>query len=187
MLEIVSLFTCFNPLLSAPTIAQFSRIGCTLLAMTGRVTMLNISRWTSKGGSYPTIQRFFNTVVPWGMVCALFFKTHLLDRDGEYLIAADQTTVSKSGKQTHGLNRFFASVFGKTIPGVAFLAISLLSVKQRRSYPMSMAQIVRDTASEAIPPPKKHPNDSCPAPPKRKRGRLSGKPQPGQNRCGSHR
>ena len=187
MLEIVSLFTCFRPLLSPTTSAQFARVGFALIAMTGRVTMLGISRWAGKGGSYRTIQRFFNTVIPWGMVFSLFFKTHLLDRDGEYLIAADETTVSQSGKQTHGLNRFFSSVFGKTIPGVAFLAISLLSVKQRRSYPMGMAQIVRDNASEAIPPPRKHPNDLYPAPPKRKRGRLSGQPQPGQNRCGSHR
>ena len=28
--------------------------------MTGQVTMLNISRWTSQGGSYRTGQRFFN-------------------------------------------------------------------------------------------------------------------------------
>ena len=174
MLEIVSLFTCFRPLLSATTSAQFARVGFPLIAMTGRVTMLGISRWAGKGGSYRTIQRFFNTVIPWGRVCWLFFKVHLLDRDGEYLIAADETTVSQSGKQTHGLNRFFSSVFGKTIPGVAFMAISLLSVKPRRSYPMGMVQIVRDTTSEAIPPPKKHSNASYPAPPKRKRGRPKG-------------
>ena len=100
MLEIISLFTCFRPLLSATTSAQFARVGCALIAMTSRVTMLGISRWAGKGGSYRTIQRFFNTVIPWGRVCWLFFKTHLLDRDGEYLIAADQTTVSKSEKQT---------------------------------------------------------------------------------------
>jgi len=28
------------------------------LSMTGRVTMLGISRWTEKGGSYRTVQRF---------------------------------------------------------------------------------------------------------------------------------
>jgi putative transposase len=34
-----------------------------VLAMTGRVTMLGISRWTEEGGSYRTVQRFFNTGV----------------------------------------------------------------------------------------------------------------------------
>jgi putative transposase len=30
-----------------------------MLAMTGGVTMLGIFRWTEKGGSYRTLQRFF--------------------------------------------------------------------------------------------------------------------------------
>ena len=71
MTEIVSLFACLHPLLSATTIAQFDRIGFALLVRT------EPSRWTEKGGSYRTIQRFFNTVIPWGQVCALFFKTQI--------------------------------------------------------------------------------------------------------------
>ena len=79
--------------------------------MTGRVTMLGISRWAGKGGGYRTIQRFFNTVIPWGLVCGLFFKTHLLDLNSVYLMVGDETTVSKSGKCTYRIDRFFASVF----------------------------------------------------------------------------
>ena len=48
MLEIISLFTCFRPLLSATTSAQFARVGCALIAMTSRVTMLGISRWAGQ-------------------------------------------------------------------------------------------------------------------------------------------
>jgi hypothetical protein len=47
------------------TIRQFNHIALALLSMTGRVTMLGISRWTGAGGSYRTVQRFFATVVPW--------------------------------------------------------------------------------------------------------------------------
>ena len=94
--------------------------------------MLNMSRWTSKGGSYRAVQRFFNTVLPWGAICWLFFKPHLLDPNSEFLIAVDQTTVSKAGKSPYGLDRFFSSIFGKMIPGGAFLAISLLNVTQRQ-------------------------------------------------------
>lgn len=46
------------------TIRQFSRIALAMLAMTGRVTMLGIARWTADGGSYRTVQRFFSTVIP---------------------------------------------------------------------------------------------------------------------------
>ena len=38
-----------------------------MLVMTGRVTMLGISRWAGKGGSYRTVQRFFSTVIPWAI------------------------------------------------------------------------------------------------------------------------
>ena len=59
MPEIIALFTVFAPHLSTATLRHFSIVVFALLAMTGRVTMLNISRWTPKGGSYRTIQRFF--------------------------------------------------------------------------------------------------------------------------------
>jgi len=45
------------------TIRQFSRIALGMLTMTGRVTMLGISRWTADGGSYRTVQRFFTTLI----------------------------------------------------------------------------------------------------------------------------
>ena len=85
MPEIIALFTVFIPHLSATTIRQLCRVVFALLAMSGRVTMLNISRWTSQGGSYRTGQRFFNTVLPWTTICWMFFRTHLLDRESDYL------------------------------------------------------------------------------------------------------
>ncbi len=51
--------------LKKTTLRQMSRINPALLAMTGRITMRGISRWTEKGGSYRTVQRFFHTVQPW--------------------------------------------------------------------------------------------------------------------------
>jgi len=41
--------------------------------MTGRVTMLGISRWAGKGGSYRTVQRVFSTVMPWAILFWVFF------------------------------------------------------------------------------------------------------------------
>jgi len=51
---------CLQPEVTLTTIRHFNRIALALLAMTGRVTMLGISRWTGKGGSYRTLQRFFS-------------------------------------------------------------------------------------------------------------------------------
>ena len=147
MYDILSLFSVLHPHLSMTLLRQFSRVVSALLAMTGRVSMLNISRWTSEGGSYRTIQRFFNTVIPWGTISWVFFSTYLLDPESTYILAGDETTVSKSGTSTYGLSRFFSSVSGKTIPSLAFLSLSLVSVKERRSYPMVMEQIVRGNAA----------------------------------------
>ena len=123
MYDILSVFSILHPHLSTTRLRQFSRVVLGLLAMPGRVSMLNISRWTSEGGSYRTVQRFFNTVIPWGSVYWVFFSTYLLDRESTYILAGDETTVSKSGESTYGLSRFFSSVYGKTLPGLGFFSL----------------------------------------------------------------
>ncbi len=111
--------------------------------------MLGLSRWTEKGGSYRTIQRFYNTVIPWGTIQWLFFKAHLYRSDTEYLLVGDESVVTKAGKTTHGLDRFFSSIFGRPIPGLAFLAFSLVSIKERKSYPLLVEQVVRSEEEKA--------------------------------------
>ncbi|WP_052317518.1 transposase [Caldilinea sp.] len=66
--------------------------------MTGRVTMLGISRWADKGGSYRTVQRWFNKVLPWAQIGWLFFRTHLY-RPGEVYLAVGDERVSKPGDE----------------------------------------------------------------------------------------
>ena len=176
MYDILSLLSVLYPHLSTTSVRQFSRVVLGLLAMTGRVTMLNMSRWTSEGGSYRTVQRFFNTVMPWGTLYWVFFSTYLLDREGfPYILAGDETIVSKSGSSTYGLSRFFSSGHGKTIPSLAFFGLSLVSVKERRCYPMIMEQIVRGDTCNPGPPETSQPHDTTQTPlPKRKRGRPKG-------------
>ncbi len=111
--------------------------------------MRGISRWTEKGGSYRTVQRLFQTVIPWPLVFWWFFREHSLDQDEVYILAGDECVVSKSGKQTHGLDRFFSSLSGKPIPSVSFFSLSLVGTKERRSYPMMVEQIIRTEAEKA--------------------------------------
>ena len=74
MYDILSLFSVLYPHLSTTSVRQFSRVVLGLLAMTGQVTMLNISRWTSEGGSYRTVQRFFNTVILGECLLGVFYN-----------------------------------------------------------------------------------------------------------------
>jgi hypothetical protein len=106
--------------------------------------MLGLSRWAEKGGSYRTIQRFFNTTIRWASVNWFFIRHHLLDPSDTILIAGDESVVTKSGKKTYGLDRFFSSLYGKPVPGLSFFSLSLISVKERVSYPVMMEQVLKE-------------------------------------------
>jgi len=108
-MDILSLFTCFETLATTTSIRRLNIIAQAVLTMTGRITMLSISRWTQKGGSYRTIQRFFAARLPWAEMKVKFFQRHLFNPKHEYILAGDATTVTKSGSQTHGIGLFFWS------------------------------------------------------------------------------
>ena len=59
MNEITTILTWLHSLLDRSTYRQLLVINQSLLVMTGRVTMLGISRWAEPGESYRTMQRFF--------------------------------------------------------------------------------------------------------------------------------
>jgi putative transposase len=170
MPDILAHLQSLEPYLTSTTVRQLSHIVVAMLMMTGRVTMLGMSRWTDKGGSYRTIQRFFTTRIPWAWVFWLFFRQQLFNPDDVYLLAGDESIVTKSGKKTYGLDRFFAGLYGKPVPGLSFFALSLISVQERRSYPIMVEQQVRETGQKATPKPKK----TRSAVPKRKPGRPKG-------------
>ncbi len=128
-----------------------SHIITAMIAMSGRVTMLGISRWAGKGGSYRTVQRFFYTAMPWAMMFWQFFRQHLFNPEDVYLLAGDECIVPKSGKKTFGLDRFFSSLYGRPVPGLAFFALSLISTQERRSYPIQVEQMMRNQTVKAAP------------------------------------
>jgi hypothetical protein len=74
MPDILSVLLKLMPTLPKATCRQLHRIVLAMLAMTGRITQLGISRWTDKGSSYRTIQRFFHTQIDWASVQWLFFQ-----------------------------------------------------------------------------------------------------------------
>ena len=148
-MDILALLHCLQPAVSSTTLHQFSRIVVALLAMTGRITMLGISRWAGQGGSYRTVQRFFSQALPWAMLFWVFFRQHVYRADEVYLLVGDEVVATKAGKLTYGLDRFFASLYGKPVPGLAFFTLSLVRVQARRSFPMRVEQVVRSEAEKA--------------------------------------
>jgi putative transposase len=119
-MDILALGQCLQPHVTATTCRQCSRIMSAMLVMTGRVTMLGLSRWAGTGGSYRTVQRFFATVMPWATLFWVFFRHHVSRSEDSSLLVGDEVVVTKAGKITHGLDRCFASLYGKPVPGLAF-------------------------------------------------------------------
>jgi DDE superfamily endonuclease len=151
MPDIMVLFACLSQCLEPTPLRQLGRVIEAMLAMSGRVTMRGLSRWSGKGGSYRTIQRFFNARLNWCHLNWLLIRHHVLDADDVVLMSGDHVVVTKSGKMTYGLDRFFSSLYGKTVPGLCFLSLSLLSVKRRTSYPVLTEQVekVCEAAAQA--------------------------------------
>jgi hypothetical protein len=173
-MNILALLQPIQNSVSKTTLRQMSRIILAMIAMTGRVTMLGLSRWADKGGSYRTVQRFFYTVIPWGQLFWSFFRERLLDQQDTYLLAGDECIVTKAGDRTHGLDYFFSSLMQKAVPGLSFFTLALVSTKQRRSYPVQVEQMIRTEAEKAASQAKKQAKKAKKDAPKKKRGRPKG-------------
>jgi hypothetical protein len=157
------------------TLRQLSRMVWAILVMSGRVTMLGISRWAGPGGSYRTVQRLFSQALPWAMLFWVFFRQHVYRPDEVYLLAGDEVVVTKAGKHTHGLDRFFSSLYGKPVPGLAFFTLSLVSTQQRRSFPIRVEQVVRSAAEKAASKARADAKQQTPVTAKRRPGRPKGR------------
>jgi len=151
MVDIIALISSLAPYVTATTLRQMARVIAAILAMHGRITMLGISRWTEKGGSYRSVQRFFNTVLPWPLLYWALFRTQLYRSGDPYILVGDECIVPKAGKHTYGLERFFSSLYGKPIPGLAFFALALVNTRARQSYPVQVEQMLKDECGKAAP------------------------------------
>jgi putative transposase len=143
MLDISATLHCLACCLDKKSLRRLGLIAQAMLAMTGRVTMLGISRWTEEGASYRTIQRFFNSKLLWCELQWCLLRSHLLVEDDVYLLAGDEVVVTKAGKHSFGLDRFFSSLYGRAVKGLCFFSFSLISTKRRTSYPLGCWQRVR--------------------------------------------
>jgi len=102
--------------------------------------------------------------LPWAALLWIFVRTHLLTPGERYLLVGDACVVTKAGTETYGVDRFFASIFGKPVPGVSLFALALVSCRERQAFPVQIAQIVRERA--AVPTPQVPPATRKPGRPK---------------------
>jgi len=108
-----------------------------ILAMSGRVTMLSIARWNGKY-SYRTIERFFDMKIDW-----LTIKWNLIkDVLGtELILVADESTITKAGKATFGIGKYYSGLLSKAVNSIQIITFSIVDVKRRRSFPIFTRQL----------------------------------------------
>src|ERR1700738_1989958 len=145
MPDILPILLSLSPALPATTCRRLYRIVLGMLSMTGRITQLGISRWTEKGGSYRSVQRFFHTPMDWSAIQWHFYLQFVYQKGSECLLVGDESPIHKAGKQTYGVDRFFSSIHHKVIPGLAFFSFALINVANRQAFSLSNEQIVRST------------------------------------------
>lgn len=170
-MDLLPLRAWLAPCLDSTTLRRLTHVVAAMLSMTGRVTMRGLSRWTGKGGRYRTVQRFFNTAIPWEKAQWFLIRRHLRTVPGAVLLTGDAVVTAKAGRDTHGLGRFCSSIHGQPIPGLCHLCLSLVPVSERLSHPgMTLP----------VQPPEKVPAPAPPPDPPQKRSR--GRPQGSRNR-----
>ena len=94
MPDIMVLLACVSQSIEPTPFRQLGRVIEAMLSMSGQVTMRGLSRWGGKGGSYRTIQRFFNTSVNWCHLQWLLIRHHLLDADDVVLMSGDHSKMT---------------------------------------------------------------------------------------------
>jgi len=144
MPEILALLQNIAPVVSATILQQMSHVIYGMLISNGRITMLEISRWTETGGSYRTIQRLYHAPMLWLQIQWVFFTSQLQKTNHEYIAAGDEVVFGKAGKETYGIGRFFSSLQNRVIPGLSFFTFSVIDVKERQSYPIQAVQMVKE-------------------------------------------
>jgi hypothetical protein len=143
MTEILALLQNITPVVCPTVLKQMSQVIYGLLISNGRITMLEISRWTEGGGSYRTIQRWYHSQLIWLQIMWIWFTSQVWKAGHEYIAAGDEVVFGKAGKETHGVGYFFSGLQQRVIPGLSFFVFSLIDVNERQSYPIQVVQMVK--------------------------------------------
>ena len=147
-MNILALFHSFCQVHSATTLRQLSVIIAGALCAPHTITMRNIARWSTY--RYRTVQRFFATDIHWPSLHAAFVTTHLYEKSHTFMLAYDETTITKSGKKTYGIDQYYSGTHGHVVKGLSFGVLALVDVDDRKSRPVHLTQIVRSHALNPV-------------------------------------
>ena len=94
--------------------------------------------------------KFFHSEIDWEVINWLFIKTHLINKTSVYLLGGDEVVVTKDGKHSYGLDRFYSSIENRVRKSLAFLNLSMIDVEARKAYPLINKQIIKKSKDNKI-------------------------------------
>jgi hypothetical protein len=125
------------PAVSQPQRKFLAGLFATILALRGRVTGRNLSRYCEY--SERTIARQFRAVFDWPDFHQRVM-TLALDPYSELVSAQDASFIPKSGKQTFGLGHFFNGCASRAERGVEISTVAVVNVTRRCAFTLAVAQ-----------------------------------------------
>jgi hypothetical protein len=131
-----------NILKQMPAVGQPQRkfletLFATILALRGRVTFRNLSRYCNY--SERTMARQFRRVFDWPTFHQRVMQA-ALDPRSELLSAQDTSFIPKSGNQTFGLGQFFNSCANRAERGLEIATLAVVDVTRRCAFTLAVAQ-----------------------------------------------
>lgn len=151
MLEIAPLLSELSPILEVKIGVLSEIIKGIYSISSGGVTMKNISRWTSRGCSYRTIQRFFSHPHDWLALNLVLLRSIIVLKaeSSRYVLAIDEVVEQKSGKHTWGVNWFYSSIASRPIRSVSNHVLSLVDTKKASSFVLTHQQTFKPAVESA--------------------------------------
>ena len=113
MPDIMVVLACVSQCVELTTLRQLGRVIEAMLSISGRVTMKGLSRWSGPGGQLPNNPTLVHDERALVSTQLAADSSPPVGCHDVVLMSGDHVVVTKSGKTTYGLDRFFRRSTGK--------------------------------------------------------------------------
>jgi hypothetical protein len=114
------------------------KIFCVLYSMQGRANFENMSRYCRMDEK--TFRRQYNKFFDWLKFNSVLYALWGQTPGGVVLVALDCSFVSKSGKSTYGLDKFWSGVLGRAKRGLEVSVLALIDVGSGSAWALDVTQ-----------------------------------------------
>jgi hypothetical protein len=116
----------------------FREIFNLIYSIQGRFNFQNLCRYSELNES--TFRRNFQKFFDWLDFNLQIIKMAGVNLEDEVIAAMDCSFVTKSGKKTFGLDRFWSGCMGRTVTGLEIGLVSLVDVATRKAWALDVVQ-----------------------------------------------